>query len=127
VGVDHTHHNEDNAATGVPGTCQVTQSAYGPVSDFLMWGMNFHCEHHDHPKIGVHDLPRLKKLYPEFYNHIHWNYHFTHLWKWLRNREDGYRYAACAEGVQAGKHGEAIVGDKLQKVNKTDTGRVVVD
>lgn len=97
---DHTgykHHGLDGPMkTGIADTCQRTRSYYGVWSDYIMHGMNYHCEHHDHPKIPGRYLPELRTLYPEYYGHLkYYDFYFTPLYEFFRDRGVGYKYATC--------------------------------
>jgi len=96
---DHTgyKHDLEANATSVPDTCQRTTSFYGPFATILLHGMNYHCEHHDHPAVPACYLPRLRKMYPEFYEHLHFydNCYFTPLYRYVRDRGVGWKYAHC--------------------------------
>lgn len=96
---DHAGYKHDSSeATGIPDTCQTTRSFYGFWSGFVTHGMNSHCEHHDHPRIPAKCHRELRRLYPEYYNHLkHYNFYPEVLLHFWSVRGKGYRYAACGD------------------------------
>ena len=57
-------HTDTNDAAG----CVPTSSTYaGGWYSILTLNTNFHCEHHDFPRIPLHQLSKLRKLAPDFY------------------------------------------------------------
>ena len=46
-----------------------TNSYYGPVNHVAL-NIGYHNEHHDFPRIPWNRLPRLRRLAPEFYDHL---------------------------------------------------------
>jgi len=58
--------------------------------------METHCEHHDHPRIPSKYHSELRRLYPEFYDHLkrHDDY-WEPMWDYIRNRGKGAKYAHC--------------------------------
>ncbi len=48
---------------------QETYSYYGPLNKLCL-NIGFHNEHHDFPSIPWNRLPQLKKLAPEYYDHL---------------------------------------------------------
>ncbi|MCB0542154.1 MAG: fatty acid desaturase [Saprospiraceae bacterium] len=58
---------------------QETYSYYGRLNPVNL-NVGFHNEHHDMPSIPWHNLPKLKKMAPEFYDHLKYHGSYTKLW-----------------------------------------------
>ena len=57
---------------------QETYSYYGPINRICL-NMGYHNEHHDLPTIPWNNLPRLKAMAPEFYDHLKFHPSWTRL------------------------------------------------
>ena len=66
-----SNHGVDDEGYGVGGVARdrPTHSVYGSTwFDVLCLAANYHCEHHDFPKVPLWNLPELKRLAgAEFY------------------------------------------------------------
>jgi hypothetical protein len=51
----------------------------------------------DHPRIPAKKLQEVRRLYPEFYDHlIYYDDYFVPLKDYLRRKGAGFRYGGCA-------------------------------
>ncbi len=66
---EHYLINDDN---------QETYSYYGPINK-VMFNIGYHTEHHDFMTIPWSNLPKLKKVAPDFYNNLHHHKSYTGL------------------------------------------------
>jgi sphingolipid 4-desaturase/C4-monooxygenase len=66
---------------------QETYSYYGPLN-LLTFNVGYHNEHHDFPRIPGCRLPQLKKMAPEFYDHLHsYNSWLAVNWRFLTDKK----------------------------------------
>ncbi len=66
---------------------QETYSYYGALNK-LTFNVGYHNEHHDFPNIPGSRLPQLKKMAPEFYDHLHsYNSWVKVIWGFIFNRD----------------------------------------
>ena len=62
---------------------QATLSYYGPLNPIL-FNVGYHVEHHDFPYISWRKLPEVKRLAPEFYDHLaHHTSWLVVLWRFI--------------------------------------------
>jgi len=54
-----------------------TYSYYGPMNIFAV-NVGYHNEHHDFPRVPWTKLPEVKRLAPEFYDHL--PHHTSYIW-----------------------------------------------
>lgn len=66
---------------------QETYSYYGPLNK-ITFNVGYHNEHHDFPAIPGSRLPKLKKMAPEFYDHLHsYNSWVAVIWNFIFKKE----------------------------------------
>lgn len=65
---------------------QETYSYYGPLN-LVTFNVGYHNEHHDFPRIPGSRLPELKRMAPEFYDHLHsYNSWVAVNWRFLTDK-----------------------------------------
>lgn len=68
---------------------QETYSYYGPLNPVNL-NVGYHNEHHDMPSVPWHNLPKLKAIAPEFYDHLKYHPSYTKLFlRFLFSQEVG--------------------------------------
>jgi len=66
-----------------------TYSYYGPCN-YLNFNVGYHNEHHDFPRIPWSRLPLVRKIAPEWYNHLpHHNSYVKVIWNYITSDEIG--------------------------------------
>jgi len=66
-----------------------TYSYYGPCNR-VNFNVGYHYEHHDFPKIPWSNLPKVRKIAPEFYNNLpSYNSYIWVIWKYITDPNVG--------------------------------------
>lgn len=74
-------------------TCQPTMSTYSLGATLSSGCLNYHVEHHDFPNVPWWKLPRIRRIAPEFYEHLESSSGFLNsIWNFLVRPSD-YVYA----------------------------------
>lgn len=72
------------------GDGQETHSCYDPYLNPLLYNFGYHVEHHDFPNIPWNRLPKLRKIAPEYYNHLVSYDTWTQcMWRFITDRKVG--------------------------------------
>ena len=68
---------------------QATMSYYGPLN-FVLFNVGYHVEHHDFPYVPYSRLPDVKRLAPEYYDHLPYHTSWIKvLWDFIFDSEMG--------------------------------------
>lgn len=87
-----------------------TYSYYGPLN-YLTFNVGYHNEHHDFPSIPGSRLPQVKKIAPEYYDHLPHHTSWTKvIWDFIVDPSVG-PYARVKRKPAPSKNGAAVNGD----------------
>jgi len=82
---EHYLLTKDTAHTNDPAKALDTFSYYGPIN-YVLWNGGYHVEHHDFPRVGWRNLPRLREIAPEFYESLpHHTSYLTVMFRFIFN------------------------------------------
>jgi len=94
------------------GDGQETHSCYDPYLNPLLYNFGYHVEHHDFPNIPWNRLPQLRKIAPEYYQHLvsyeTWTYV---MWKFITDPKVG-QMGVMTKRVQRTGAGQAKKGER---------------
>ncbi|KAG7670654.1 putative Sphingolipid delta(4)-desaturase DES1-like [Nannochloris sp. 'desiccata'] len=94
------------------GDGQETHSCYDPYLNPLLYNFGYHVEHHDFPNIPWNRLPKLRKIAPEYYNHLVSYDTWTQcMWKFITDPKVGVN-GVMTKRVKRTGAGKANDGEK---------------